>query len=227
MNSNPSGGRLAALVTGGVLASLAVVLLAVGASFAWLDDRKDADGYYMTDSERFSTSTYALATENFDVDHDLPGVVSGTVRFDVRPNGGKPVFVGIARSRDVKDYLAASAHATLTDVEVDPFAADYRMSDGNARPAAPAGRDIWVAQAQGSGPQRLDWDVEGGDWSVVVMNADGSPAVDAGVAVGSDVPLVGTLKLTALISGVVLLVGGAGLMVGGALAPRRRSPLAV
>lgn len=222
MTKNLTGGRLAAVITGGVLASIALMSLAVGAGFSWLDGRKDADGYYMTSSEHFSTSTYALATENLDVDDDVPGELSGNVRLEVRPGGEKPVFVGIARSRDVRDYLAMSAHATLTDVDVDPFTADYRTSDGTRAPGAPATRDIWAAKTQGSGPQRLDWDVEGGDWSAVVMNADGSPAVDADVAVGSDLPLVGTLATAFLVLGGMGLLTGSVLIAGAFIAPPRR-----
>lgn len=228
MTSNPSPGRLTAIIAGGVLASLALVVLAIGASAAWLDDRKDADGYYMTSSERFATPTHALATESLDIDDDIPGDVSGTVRFDVRGNGSEPVFVGIARSRDVDAYLAGAAHATLTDVEVDPFAADYRTTTGGgAAPAAPASRDIWVASRAGTGEQRLTWDVEGGDWSVVVMNADGSANVDADIAVGTDFPLVGTIATVSLISGIVLFFGGGALIAGGLLPPRRRAVLAL
>jgi hypothetical protein len=223
MNSNPTAGRLTAIVTGGVLASLAVVVLAIGAGFTWLDDKKSDDGYYMTSSERFATPTSALATENLDIDDDLPGRITGTVRFDVRGSAEKPVFVGVARSRDVQAYLAGTAHATLTDVEVDPFAAEYRTASGMATPAAPATRPIWAASATGTGRQRLEWDVKDGDWSVVVMNADGSPNVQADVAVGSDLPLVGDIATVALLSGLVLFAGGAALIAGGLVAPRRRS----
>lgn len=176
----------------------------------------------MTSSERFATPTHALATESLDIDDDLPGQVSGTVRFDVRGDGEEPVFVGIARSRDVDAYLADTAHATLTDVEVSPFAADYRTRPGTATPAAPATRDIWVASQTGTGEQRLTWDVEDGDWSVVVMNADGSADVAADVAVGSDLPIVGTVATVSLIAGFGLLAGGGALIAGGMLRPRRR-----
>jgi hypothetical protein len=225
MNTNPTGGRLAAIIIGGVLASIAVFTLAAGAGFAWLDHRKDADGYYMTDSERLSTSTYALATENLDVDDDVPGDITGTLRVDARPAAGKPVFVGIARSRDVEDYLARSAHATLTDIEVDPFVADFHTRPGTQPPAKPATQDFWVARTQGSGQQRLEWDVEDGDWSVVVMNADGSAAVDADVAVGSDFPFIDTVATVLLVGGGAALITGSVLMIGGFLPPRRR-PLA-
>lgn len=223
MNPNPTAGRLAAIVTGGVLASLALVVLVAGAAFTWLEHRKDADGYYMTSSERFATPTHALATESLEIDDDVPGSVSGTVRFDVRPNGEQPVFVGIARSRDVERYLADAPHATLTDVQTDPFAADYRTTArGSATPAPPATRDLWVASRQGTGEQRLTWDVQDGDWSVVVMNADGSANVDADVAAGADLPIVGALATGSLIGGLVLLAGGGALLAGGLRTPRRR-----
>ncbi len=227
MNKNLTGGRLAAIITGGVLASFAVLALIAGAGFTWLENRKDADGYYMTSSERFETSTYALATESLDVDDDLPGDISGTVRVDATGTAGKPLFVGIARSRDVRDYLAMSAHATLKDVDIDPFVADYRTSDGTRAPGMPAAQDIWVAQTEGTGPQRLQWDVDDGDWSVVVMNADGTPSVDADIAVGTDLPLIGGLATALLVVGGMGLLTGGGLIAGGFLSRPRSRALAV
>jgi hypothetical protein len=61
MNSNPTAGRLTAIVTGGVLATLAVVALAIGAGFTWLDGEKSDDGYYMPRS-RYSSGSRGPAT---------------------------------------------------------------------------------------------------------------------------------------------------------------------
>ena len=66
----------------------------------------------------------------------------------------KPVFVGIARTKDVSSYLRGTSHATLTDVDFDPFRATYRTEPGASRPAAPAGKRIWAASAHGTGAQR-------------------------------------------------------------------------
>jgi len=229
MNSNLSAGRLTAIIAGGVLASLSMLVLAVGVGFAWLGDKKDADGYYTTSSERFSTGTHALASENLDID-GVPGNHFGNVSLNVRSNHGTPVFVGIAPSQDVDAYLSATAHATLTDFDVDPFAAEYRTTGGGQRPAAPATETFWAAKAQGTGTQKLTWDVKDGDWSVVVMNADGSASVDANISAGADLPIVDDVRDAALIAGIVLFVGGGGLLAGGLLvSPRRReiAPLAV
>ena len=108
----------------------------------------------------------------------------GKLRVRAESNDGKPVFVGIARTSDVEDYLRGTAHDVVTDVEYDPFDADYDARRGDREPAAPARQDIWAASAHGAGERALTWDVDDGDWSVVVMNEDGSRGVDAGVSAG-------------------------------------------
>jgi hypothetical protein len=52
--------------------------------------------------------------------------------------------------------------------------ARYRREGGEQRPAAPAVQAFWVAAAEGAGRQTVSWQVDGGEWAVVVMNADAS-----------------------------------------------------
>mgnify|MGYP001070990077 CR=1 FL=1 len=221
---DPSPGRLAAIIAGGAIALLAALVLTAGVGLHWLEDRKDADGYYSTGTERFSTTTSALKTENLDIDDGLPGsaVDYGNLRLKVRSTDAAPVFVGIGRSADVDRYLDRTAHATLTDFDVDPFTADYRTTGGQARPAAPATQPIWAAQASGAGTQTLTWDANDGDWSVVVMNADGSAGVHADISAGADVPIVGDLAAAFTIGGGAGLAAGLALIAGGLIRPRRR-----
>ena len=57
-----------------------------------------------------------------DIDDGCPGDGHfGNARLNVRGDDGTPVFVGVARTRDVDAYLGRTAHATLTDFDVDPF----------------------------------------------------------------------------------------------------------
>ncbi|HWT24072.1 MAG TPA: hypothetical protein VN213_11250, partial [Solirubrobacteraceae bacterium] len=189
------GARIAALTSAGLLALLAVGLLAAGGVLLWADSRKDEQGYFSTGTDRFSTGTYALATEELDVDADVPGWLLdrdryGQVRLRVTSNDGKPVFVGIAPTRDVERYLDRTAHTTVTDLDYAPFHADYRDHAG-ARPSTPPSRQaFWTASAQGTDTQTVRWDVEQGSWTVVVMNADGSAGVDAGISAGAKVPFL-------------------------------------
>jgi hypothetical protein len=230
---NPPNRRpIAAIVVGGFVAVIAAVFLAAGGALIWGESQKDADGYLSTDSERYATTTNAIATEDLDLDDTGPGVIVdedayGKVRLRVEPNAGKPVFVGIAPTDRVESYLAGTSHTTLTDVDYAPFEADYRDADGTRRPAAPAAQDIWAASAHGAGTQTLTWDVESGSWSVVVMNADGSAGVDAGVSAGANVPVMDDLAWAATSTGLVLMGGALVLLVVGIRArPRRPGPSA-
>ena len=81
---------------------------------------------------------------------------------------------------------------------------------GPPAPAAPASKRIWAASAHGTGMQTVTWDVKHGDWSVVVMNADGSRGVDTGVSAGADFPILSALAW--------------GSVGGGLVAARRRLP---
>ena len=220
-----SGARIAAFVGAGVVGLLAVVVLAAGGVALWANGEKDDSGYLTTKSQRFATSTYALATDDLDVDsHGTGWLIDtdryGKVRVKVEPGAGESLFVGIARSDDVARYLSGTAYAELTDVSTDPFSAQYRPHAGNEPSTSPAQQRFWTASAQGSGPQTLTWDVEQGSWSVVAMNADGSRKVDVHASVGANVPILSTIAWVALGVGALLLLAAGGLVFLGA---RRRA----
>jgi hypothetical protein len=223
-----NGGRIAAIIASGMLGLFAFGLLAAGGLALWGDSQKDEHGYISTDNDRFATSTRALATENLDLDLDGLGEVVGSdsfgkVRLEVASNDDKPVFVGVARTSDVSDYLRGSAHTIVTDVDYSPFQADYSERTGERRLAPPAGEHFWAASAQGSGAQALTWDVEDGDWSVVVMNTDASRGVEADVKAGAELPFLASLGWGTLIAGLVALVIAATLAIVGMRATQRRA----
>jgi hypothetical protein len=218
-----SGGQIAAIVGGSIAGILAVLALVAGGLLVYANTTKDGDGYFKTGSDPYSTRTYAITTEDLQLDDDVPGVVEnlyGKVRLRATSHNGKPVFVGIANSDDASRYLAGSSHATLTDVNYDPFRPRYRTTGGEQRPAAPAGQDIWVASAHGSGTQTLTWDVKQGHWSVVVMNADGSAGVDAGVSAGATLDFLTAAAWGTLGGGLLLTAVAGGLLFAGLRRPK-------
>jgi hypothetical protein len=216
------------VIAGALAAFVAVGLLIVGGVVLWANTKKDDAGYLSTHSERFSTSSYAIATDNLDVKIDAPDWVVnsdhyGKIRLRVKPNDGKDLFVGIAPTRDVAAYLGRTAHERVTDVDYAPFRASYDYQGGSRPPAAPTAQRFWVASAHGGGRQSLTWDVHRGDWSIVVMNADGSRGVDAGVSAGARLPFLGPLGWASAGTGLGLLALAGGLMYAG-LRSRRRAP---
>jgi hypothetical protein len=215
-----SAARTVSVIFGALAGFVAVGLLIAGGVVLWANSKKDHDGYVSTSSEHFSTSAYAIATDNLDVKIDAPGWIInrdhyGKVRLKVKSQMGKPVFVGVAPTRAVQDYLSSTAHEQVTDVSYAPFRASSDYYPGGRRPAPPAAQRFWVASAHGAGRQTLTWDVHRGSWSIVVMNADGSRGVDVGVSAGARLPFLAALGWGAAGGGVLLLVVAGGLMYAG------------
>jgi hypothetical protein len=225
-----SAARIAYLTANGIAALLALGFLLVGGALLWGNAQKDDEGYLATGSDRMATSTRAMATENLDVSLDGPGWLInadsfGKVRLRVDPRADTPIFVGVAPTREVSSYLRDTAHATVTDVSYSPFRAAYRTHAGERLPPPPAQQRFWEASAHGPGTQTLTWDVAQGSWSIVVMNADGSPGVDAGVSAGANVPLLSTLAWSSLGGGLILLVAAGALVFVDIRRPRRSAPV--
>lgn len=204
-------GGVALLVVGSIAALLAFALLAGGCAAVVVDrTQRDDDGFLMSPTEDFSTATYAIASENADVDLDGPDWATtdflGTVR--IRSESERPVFVGIAREADVAEYLDGVEHAVVTEIDEEP---EYSERPGGAAEGRPAEQTFWAASATGAGEQTLEWEPEDGSWNVVVMNADGSRGVAAELSIGGELdPLIWI--------GVGLLVGGGVLAAAAALA---------
>ena len=222
-----TGGRIAALVAGSLVGLLAFGLVIAGGALLWGEHHKDRAGYLSTDSHRFHTGTYAIASDNLDVNLDAPGWLVnrdrfGHLRLKVASHTAKPVFVGIAPTRDVSAYLANTAHTSVADLDYGPFSSfrvTYRAHDGNRRPAAPVRQHFWAASAHGTGNQVMTWKVRDGNWSIVVMNADGSSGVNAGISAGADVPFLAAAGWISLGGGLVLLAAAGGLLFLGIRTP--------
>jgi hypothetical protein len=219
-----SSGKTGAIIGASIAALVAVGFIAAGVLSLWGNSQEDKHGYLASGKDRYAASTYALATDNLDVDLDAAGWIVnrdefGKVRLEVESHDAKPVFVGIARTSDVSDYLRGTAYTSVSDIDYSPFRASYSDHDGGGRPAMPADQSFWVASTHGSGTQTLSWDIDEGNWSVVVMNADASRGVDADVNAGIKIPF-GTLAGISFGGALILLIGAGTLLYLGLRAPR-------
>ncbi|HEY7373589.1 MAG TPA: hypothetical protein VIF57_15620 [Polyangia bacterium] len=218
--------RTLAVIGGAVAGFLAVGLLIAGGVVLWVNGKKDDAGYIATASEPFATNAYAMTSGDLDVKLDAPGWIVnrdnyGKVRLKVSPHGGKPVFVGVAPTRDVEAYLGRSAHETVSNISYSPFSAAYSYHEGKRRPGLPTAQPFWAASVHGSGAQTLTWNVKHGSWSIVVMNADGSAVVDTAISAGARLPFLAALGWGSVGGGLLLLAAAGGLVFVGQRAPRR------
>ncbi|MGY1823534.1 DUF4389 domain-containing protein [Geodermatophilus sp. SYSU D00079] len=213
-----SAGRVVAVVVGAVLLLTSTGLVAGGTGLAWADATQREDGYLTTPAAELATSRYALVTGSITLDvagdEWLVDDVLGDARLEVTPaDTAAAVFLGVARSGDVDRYLAGVGHRRVDDLGSDGGPVEGRDVPGGAPPSAPADQDIWVAQAQGTGTQTVDWTPADGDWTVVVMRADGTAGVHVDARAGITAPGLPWLWGGLLVAGAVLLVAGA-LLVG-------------
>jgi hypothetical protein len=211
------------IVAGAVVLLTAVTLLISGAVVRVVDDSWRRDGYLTSSEIPLSTGTHAIATQRLDMADIAPlwpdiGGLLGDVRLRATGSAGSAIFIGVAPADRAAAYLDGVGHATLTEL-ADP-ATTYAEHPGGAPAAKPADQDFWVAQAAGNGAQAVEWPLDEGTWTVVVMNADGSAGVDAAIDVGITAPVQEWAAQGLLIAGAALgLLGIALILVG----VRRRS----
>jgi hypothetical protein len=210
-----TGGAVTALVAGSLGALLGLSLAAAGGGLLLLDGPgRDGDGWVMTGSEAVGTTTAAV-TAALELPVEGPNWFYGpeqlgTTRLDVTPSGGSAVFVGIATADDAATYLAGTTRDELARLGRSP---EYSRVGGPAAEApVPAGQPWWVASTEGSGPLTLTWAAQEGDWTVVLLNTDGTPGVSAQVRAGATLPHLDTVGAALLGVGVVLaLLSGVGI----------------
>jgi len=212
-------------VAGAIVLLTAVALLVTGAVVRIVDDSWRRDGYLTSSRIPISTGSHAIATERLDMADIAPlwpdiDSLLGDVRLRATGTGGPPVFIGIGPSDRVAAYLNGTAHATLTEL-ADP-ATTYAERPGGAPATEPGDQDFWVAQASGDGAQAVEWPPAEGNWTVVVMNADGSAGVAADVDVGITAPVQERAAQVLLAGAATLGVIGIALIVIGV--HRRRQP---
>lgn len=216
-------GRLFPIVAGSLMALLALGLLAagggLGAAQLW---QRDADGFFEINIDRLDSSTPVVMMNDLPVtiDPGTPDWILNSLRADVRlrvtaVDVDTEAFVGIAADKDVDRYLEGVAHSRVAEI-VDGGMPLYQIESGSNDISAPVDQDFWAATASGSGTQELEWRVTDGNWSIVVMNADGSAGVTADVNAGLKVASLGRLIVTLVVIGVAMAAASVALIVTGA-----------
>jgi hypothetical protein len=226
-------GRVVTVVLGAVVFLFAGGFLIGGTTLAVADQTlRNDQGFLMTGAQPLSTESYAIASDPVAIDTGatgdwVPQSLLGDVAVRAHATDGEALFVGVAPAEDAAAFLAGVEHVTLVDLEGSGWFNDertpvYRASEGGAPSVLPGDADIWVASSTGVGEQLLTWEPAEGDWTVVVMNADGGATVNADMSVGAELPVLGAVVIGMLVTGGILLVVAIVLVV--AALHRRRTP---
>ena len=197
-----------------VLVGLAVLALSVPAlAVVGLDDT------LATGTHRFTSATAAIASAEASLgDEDLPDrkrTAEEQWRLQIQAatadrDGTGELFLGIGPAEDVDAWLDEVAwdkvtvfSASGTDVRYDRVGA---AGDPSELPA-PTEQDFWTVSEVGT-DVALDWDFREGHYTIVLMNADGSPGVDADGSLSLEIPRLSLFLAVLPVAGLgAVLVG--------------------
>lgn len=140
----------------------------------------------------------------------------------VVPATDQEVFVGTGESSAIDDYLFGFPY---TVSERDASGWSGVSVPGEGTPPPPGSESLWLASAAGTPAQLPGADLAGS--TLVVMNTDGSPGVSASLRLEYRAPearpIVEGATVTAIagsLGGLLLILGGAALIVGRGTPPR-------
>ncbi|GAA1566665.1 hypothetical protein GCM10009789_20230 [Kribbella sancticallisti] len=195
--------RFARIAFGLLLALVGLLVTLAGAVAAfWL---VGPDNTLATGSKPLASRGLAVMTAPDLLDRHGPTL-------HVTAAAAKPVFVGVGQDIDVASYLGTSEYTRVVRLNPPSDLDTQEMKGDVAALTPPGGLDWWIVKAGGSGEQSVAWPIADGRYDVVVMNADGSPGVDARVVLGVELEGAFATCLLVLGIGMVLLVGGLLLM---------------
>jgi hypothetical protein len=218
--------RIVAIVIGSLLVLIGLALLVPGVAVLGVYGTfRDESGFFQSSDRVVTTTGYALVSPSADLNMgpgDWQWVPTGgraAVRIRASSTGSQPIFIGIGPSDKVAAYVGSVARDEVTDYGWGSTV-KYRHFDGGAPSAPPGAQDFWVAKAEGTGVQSAEWDIRGGDWTAVVMNADGSEAVSASLSLGARFGFLLPIGIGITVVAVIFLGVGILLIVLGARRPR-------
>jgi hypothetical protein len=219
-----TAGRIVAVVIGAVLLLAGAGLASGAAVVGWADQtQRDSAGFLSTSAERFASPGHALTSRTLHLEAEGPDWLTSPERLgEVRLGGtaehsDDSLFIGVGAERDVDGYLAGVERDEVVDVDNDFDNPEYLRHAGGAPATAPGEQDFWVESSEGIGTQSVVWTPEEGEWTAVVMNADGTSPVEADLRFGAEVPWLTGIAVGLAAGAAMCLVLGSVLVLVGVL----------
>ena len=202
--------KIVAFVSGVLVALASIGLVVSGAGLMIATElQADNDGFFQSPTYELSTTQYAFATPDIDIasrpgDFVWPRGLAD-IQLAVEPGSPSPVFVGIGPSADVNEFLDGVAYEEITDLGTAAGDVVLTTRTGSQPASSPVDETFWVASTVTADAQSLEWEVDQGEWSMVVMNVDASAGVETSLQAGMRVDAL--LPIGAVILVVGLLLG--------------------
>jgi len=193
---------------------VATSLLFGGGSLLLLDAAlTDAGGFFNSVPFDVEVDGYAVVAGPAEIDltPDVPvdlGEIATLRIHAIHEDPTHGIFVGIADAVDVNGYLGGVPHAIVEDLDEESFSLTYRIDASGEVPGAPSEQPFWISSTYGPGLQALEWEIETGDVSFVVMNTDATDGISFEAVVGARIPLIRPVGTSLLIGGGVALAVG-------------------
>jgi len=234
--------RIILLIIGILFILASPILLFGGGTLLWMDlTQKDDDGIITTETDQLERDSYAIVTESADIDLDegwnmgwgwgwnLAWDLGDLVTFKVEGSNNddsKGVFMGVAQESDLIGYLSDVQYDEIIDFSIhsNGFDVDYKNHPGNSSPTAPTSETFWMESTYGTGTRVLEWELETGTYSLVLMNEDGSSDVDVDVSIGVKASWIFGIGIGFVAGGIGWLIGGIGLVILAFRGRRRSQP---
>ncbi len=216
--------KIVAIIIGALLIIIGLGLLVPGSILLWVNGIADSDGYIGTASHRIESQGYALVTPDVKLELGSGDWIPGDWGLQIKANSpdGTPLFLGIGPTDQVQVYLSGVPYDRVTNIGwFDSGGVDYgAMNVGAGKvPAPPEAQTFWVAKQEGASPV-VQWHLQSGNWTAVLMNADASAVVSADIRLGAHLGFLLPLGIGLTVGGVVLLAVGILLVILGARRPR-------
>ena len=189
------GGLICLLVAGALLVTGVSLAFALGSS-----------GEVSADFTSLSGPGSALVSDGLTVSPTSSFQTSfGTVTLGVHSSDGRRLFLGVAREKPLFEYLDGVPYDVVS--QVTSTFATIRSVPGGETPKPPASQTFWLVQSAGESPQ-IDWpaDAASRGYRFVVMNEDGSPAVNATLVLGFRSTRAQPASIVTSVLGTLLLI---------------------
>ena len=184
----------------------------------------DEDGYIMSNTKLLQVPSYGIVAQDMDLNIEPEAWRfferrGGFLKFKVITESNDPtkeVFVGVARYEDAYSYINPMEYHEISDLDVgweniETGQTTYTLHPGAAPVAPPTVYSWWIVHGASTDSQILTWEPTSGRYILVLMNADGSPGINADVKIGAEVPFLGGLGNILVMAG--LVVGAFGVLM--------------